>query len=164
MKAFVQLAPLAIALIVFGAVVAFTLPRNATIGAWLLAAFIVGHGLVHVMFAAPPPATGGTPGAEFAFDVNRSWMVASGVLDVGIVKTLVVALVAVTVVGYAMAGAATAGVVVPTAWWSALVLIATAASGVLMIVGLMPSLVLGIAIDVVLAWLVLSRSWSPGAA
>ncbi len=161
MKALVQLAPLGVGLLVFGAIVTFLLQRNMNVGVWLLASFLVGHGLVHVMFAAPPPQTAATPGAEFAFDPGRSWLVATGVLCTGTVKAVVLVLVAATVVGYAMAGAATAGIIIPAAWWATLVIGATAASGVLMLVGLMPGLVLGIAVDLVLVWLVLSRAWTP---
>ncbi len=164
MRAVAQLAPLAIGLVVFGGIVAFTLQRNMSVGIWLLAGFLVAHGLVHVMFAAPPPATAGTPGAEFAFDVQRSWPVTSGLLHPGVVRALVLALVVAVVIGYALAGAATVGIFVSQTWWPALVIGATSASAALMLIGLSPGLALGIAIDIVLVWMVVARTWSPAPA
>src|SRR5688500_10429650 len=161
MRALLLLAPLGVGLIVFAVVVTFLLQRQMAVGVWLLAAFLVGHGLVHVMFVAPPPATPNTPGAEFAFDVDRSWLVSIGALTPEVVRALVVPLVGATVVGYLLAGAASAGLTVPQPWWPVLVVGATAASAGLMLVGLSPGLALGIAIDVVLLWLVVSRAWSP---
>jgi hypothetical protein len=161
MRALVQLAPLAVGLIVFTVVVTFLLQRQMAVGVWLLAAFLVGHGFIHVMFVAPPPASPNTPGAEFAFNVDRSWLVTTGAFSPQLVRSLVVLLVGATVTGYLLAGAATAGLLVPQAWWPALVIGATAASAALMLVGLSPGLALGIVIDVALVWLVVSRAWSP---
>lgn len=161
MKALIQLAPIAVGLVAFAGAVAFTLPRNATLGAWLIAGFLVAHGLVHIMFAAPPPAAANTPGAEFAFDPNRSWLVTTGSLSVGSVRAIVLVLVVATVIGYALAAAATAGILVPGSWWWALVLGSTGSSGLLMLVGLSPGLALGIAVDIALFGIVLSRLWSP---
>ena len=49
---------------------------------------------------------------------------------------------------------ATVGIVVPQTLWPTLVLVSTVASATLMLIGLSPALALGIAIDVVLVWLV----------
>jgi len=156
-----QLVPLAIVLGLFAVATTVLLQRGMAVGVWMLAAFLLGHGLVHVMFAAPPPVTAGSPGADFAFDPGHSWLVTSGVLRTSAVRVIVLILVAITIVGYAMAAAATAGLIVPASWWPALVLGSTAASATLMIVGLSPGLALGIAIDVALVWLVIVRAWSP---
>ena len=161
MRALVQLAPLAVGLAVFAVIVSFLLQRQMAVGVYLLAAFLIGHGFVHVMFVAPPPASPNTPGAEFAFSVGQSWLVTSGAFRPQVVRSLVLLLAGATIVGYLLAGAATAGLVVPQTWWPVLVLGATAASAGLMLIGLSPGLALGIAIDMVLLWLVLSRAWSP---
>ena len=164
MKEITQLAPLGIGLVVFGVAVTFMLQRGMAVGVWLLAAFLVAHGLVHIMFAAPPPVTSDSPGANFAFDASRSWLVSTRFVDVGVVRWLVVVLVTATVIGYSLAGAATAGLFVPADWWLPLVLGATAASGLLMVIGLSPALTLGIAIDLVLVWMVVTRAWAPSPA
>ena len=56
MSTLLKLAPLGVGLVVFAGVVTFLVQRNMDLGAWLIAAFLLGHGLVHMMFAAPPPA------------------------------------------------------------------------------------------------------------
>jgi hypothetical protein len=161
MNQLIKLAPLAVALVVFGAIVAFTVQRQMTIGTWLLAAFLLGHGLVHVMFAAPPPASANTPGAEFGFDPARSWLVTGHLLDIGVLKAIVVVLVATTIVGYALTALATVGLLVPAGWWVALLVFSTSASAALMVVGLAPGLALGVAIDVVLLAIAVTAAWSP---
>jgi len=158
-----KLAPLAIGLVAFGAVVTVLIQREMAIGTWLFAAFLLGHGLVHVMFAAPPPSAAGTPGAEFAFDPARSWLVSGRILELGTLKALVVVLVAATVVGYALTAMATVNVIVPAALWSTLLLVSTAASAALMVVGLAPGLALGVGIDVILLAIVAASFWSPTA-
>src|SRR4051794_32576360 len=163
MRDVIKLAPLAIGLLAFAAVVTFMLQRDIALGTWLFAAFLLGHGLVHIMFAAPPPAAASTPGAEFAFNPARSWLVTGGILDVGMVKALVVVLVAATIAGYALTALATTALIVPVAWWSTLLVASTAVSAVLMIVGAAPGLILGMGIDVVLLAIVAASAWSPSA-
>jgi hypothetical protein len=162
MKALVTLAPLALGLVIFAVVVGFLVQRQSAVGAWLFAAFLLGHGLVHIMFAAPPPSSASTPGAEFAFDVSRSWVVTGHLADVTVVRAIVIALVVVAVAGYGLAAMATVGLAVPSSAWPVLVVAATAASSGLMVVGLAPALVLGAAIDVVLFLVVVSSVWTPG--
>ena len=156
-----KLAPLAVALGVVGIALALMLQRQMALGTWLFAAFLLGHGLVHVMFAAPPPASPDTPGAEFAFDPGRSWLVTSRLLDLGLIKVVVVLLVVAVVAGYSLTALATVGLLVPTSWWSGLLIASTTASLALMVIGLAPGLALGIAIDVVLLWVAVSTAWSP---
>ena len=147
-----------------GLVIAFMLSRGMTLGTWLLAAFLLGHGLVHIAFATPVPATPApATGMEYPFDINQSWLVTSRIADVSIVRILVWALVAVTVLGYLLAALSTVGIGVPTTLWPALVVVATAASAGLMVIGLTPALALGIAIDVALLTVVFTSAWSPAA-
>jgi hypothetical protein len=162
MGALLKLAPLGIGLIVFAIVVAFLVQRNSSIAPWLIAASLLGHGLVHIMFAAPAPAAATDPAAEFAFNVDRSWVVNARLLDASAVRLLVVGLVAVVVVGYGLAAMATVGILVPQSIWPTLVIASTVASAALMVIGLSPALALGIAIDVVLVWLVFASVWAPG--
>lgn len=161
MSQVIKLAPLGIGLVVFAVIVGFMLQRQMALGVWLFAAFLFGHGLVHIMFAAPPPVAAGAPGDEFAFGPDRSWLVTSRLLDVGVVKALVVALVVATVLGYALTALATTGLVIPTGWWATLLVVSTVFSAVLMLVGLSPALTLGIAIDVALLVVVFGSVWSP---
>jgi hypothetical protein len=66
------------------------------------------------------------------------------------------------VVGYALAAMATVGVAVPADSWRPLVVAATAASAALLVIGLSPWLLLGIAIDLVLVVVAITGAWSPG--
>lgn len=159
-----KLLPLAVALTVIGGAIVFMLQRQMVLGTWLLAVFLLGHGLVHVMFAVPAPAAPAPSGGlEYPFDVTRSWLVTGHVADVGLVRALVFALVAATVIGYTLTALATVGVVVPSELWPTLLVASTLASGALMVIGLGPVLALGIAIDVALLLVVVSAAWRPGA-
>jgi hypothetical protein len=165
MNSVAKLVPLGVGLLVFAAVVVVMLQQNGGLGTWLLAAFLLGHGLVHVMFIAPqpPPATAGqgTGNIEYPFDAGKSWLVSAHVLDLKSVRPIVAVLVAVVVLGYGLAALATVGILVPASWWSLLVIVATLASAALMVVALSPGLVLGMAIDLVLLWLAIVAAWSP---
>jgi hypothetical protein len=156
-----KLLPLAVVLAIFGVAIVWMLQREMALGTWLLAAFLFGHGLVHIMFVTPPPATPDSPAADFAFDPARSWLVTSGALSVSAVRAIVLGLVAVAVVGYGLTALATVGLIVPATWWTALLIVTTAASALLMIVALMPGLALGVAIDLVLIWVAITAAWSP---
>jgi hypothetical protein len=164
MKAIIQLAPLGVAILVFALIVGYLIQHQNAIGVWLFAAFLVGHGLVHVMFAAPPQSGPGSPGADFVFEPSRSWLVTARLVDVNVVRALVIALVAFTVAGYALAGLATVGLVVSQELWPALVIGATVASLGLMAVAVMPGLVLGVVIDLCLLAIVVLSVWAPGRA
>ena len=156
-----KLLPLAIVLAIVAVAVTWMLQRDMALGTWVFAAFLFGHGLVHIMFAAPPPAEPGSPAQSFAFDPARSWLVTSGALSVATLKIVVVGLVAAVVVGYTLTALATVGLIVPTAWWSALLIVSTGLSVALMVIALIPGLALGVAIDLVLIWVALTAAWSP---
>ena len=155
---------LAVGLVAYGLAVWFLLRNDRAIGWWLLGAFLVGHGLVHVMFVVPQPATRpATANEEYPFDIARSWPVTAG-LDAGLVRLIGVALIATIVVGFVLAGLATIDLLVPTGWWQGLVVGSTVASLVLLALAFRPGLILGVAIDAVLLWLALASSWLPLAA
>jgi hypothetical protein len=162
-KTLVGLAPLTAGLIVFGIAVWFLLGGNMALGTWLFAAFLVGHGLVHIMFAVPQPegAAATANGVDYPFDLSRSWLVGAG-LAAAAVRAIAMALVVLVVIGFALAALSTVGILVPVGWWQGLVLAAAAASVLLLIVGFSPGLVLGFAIDAILVWVVLASLWLPG--
>jgi hypothetical protein len=157
------LAPLAVALLVFGIVVWQTLSRDMAIGTWLLAAFLVGHGWVHLMFVMPrpAPAAAGAGVMDFPFDLGHSWAVTRIGLASGPVRMVGLALMSATVVGYTLSGLATVGVLIPSEWWPILVIVATTASVLLLGLFYQPGLLLGLAVDAVLLWLVFASAWRP---
>ncbi len=155
--------PFAIIVAALGAGVWYLLSREMAAGVWLLAALLVAHGLIHLLFFVPQPAaTAGGP--EWPFDMARSWAVTGAGVDLGVVRAIGVALIAVVVVGFVTAGLATAGIVVPPDWWRAAVVASAAASIVALALFFNPQLVLGLAIDASLICVVVSAAWVPAGA
>ena len=158
-RTFEWMIPLAIGLLIYAVAVRLLIERGWALGLFLLAVFLVMHGLIHVGFANPAAAP--ADGIDYPFDLGRSWLVGAGV-DASLVRAVGVGLVVVVAIGFAVAGLATLGWLVPTTWWPTLVAVASIASLALLVVGLSPMLVLGFAVDAALLWLVLGMAWSPG--
>lgn len=157
------LVPFAAAVAVFGIVVAVLLDRHMAIGTWLLAAFLVGHGLVHLLFVMPrpTPTAAAANDVEFPFDLGRSWLLSRVGIEGGQPRTVGVALIGAVLVGYVLAGLATIGLLLPMDWWPGLVLASTAASALLIGLFAQLGLLVGLSIDAVLLWVVLASAWSP---
>jgi hypothetical protein len=157
-----EMVPLAGGTALLGLVIAWLVASDNAIGVWLFAAFLVGHGWIHVMYVMPrrvaQPALAGAP--DWPFELDRSWLLpgmsATGLHGLGVV------LVVVTVVGFLLAGLATILVLVPAGAWAALMLTATTCSALLMVLFFRPGLVIGLAVDAVLYWVVLATLWVPG--
>ena len=129
----------------------------------LVAAFLVGHALIHVSYLTPaPPRTAGGP--EWPFEMARSWLVTGIGLDPGLVRPLGTALVVVATAMFVAAALATMSWAVPAAWWPALTIGGAVASLLTLMLFFHPWLVLGIAIDAVLLWAVLVAGWLPASA
>ena len=159
-KAMAGTLPWAAVLVVAGAAIWWLLSRDMAAGRWLLAALLIGHGLVHLLFAVPAPAaTEG--GATWPFDASRSWVVTRAGLDLGLVRIIGAVLIAVTVGGFALAALGTVGIVVPPGWWPATVAVGAVASAATLLLFFEPRLVLGLGLDVVLLWIVWTRAWAP---
>ena len=126
----------------------------------LLAGFLAAHALIHLSYLTPaPPKTAGGP--EWPFELTRSWLVTGLQLDPGIVRTLGTGLVAATAMLLICAALATGGWLIPSNWWSGLVVSGAIASLLTLGVFFHPWLVLGFAIDAVLLWTVLVSGWQP---
>ena len=159
MRGIVGMLPWVIVLAIGGAAIWLLLGRQAGLGAWVLAAVIVGHGLVHALYLVPPPdAPAGSHGPRWPFDLGRSWLVALAGARRG--RRLAVLLVVVIVAASILAAVATVGVL-PVGWWSALVVLTAVASLVLLVLAFEPQLILGIAIDAVLIVVAVSGAWTP---
>jgi hypothetical protein len=159
-----DLLPLAVALLIFAAAEWYLLSQGWLLGTWTLAAFLAFHGLIHLMFLSPKqPEAGSAGGAAYPFDPARSWLVTRTGLSAGAVRGLAAVLSAVVAIGFVLAGLATIGLIVPTDWWASLVVGSSILSLVLFVLTFSPSLALGIAIDLVLLWVVWSGAWLPGA-
>jgi hypothetical protein len=159
MRGIVGMLPWVIVLAIAGAATWLLLDRQAVLGTWVLAALILGHGLVHALFLVPPPdPPAGRPGPRWPFDLGRSWLVALAGARRG--RRLATLLVGVIVVASIAAALATVGVL-PAAWWSALVVLAAATSLSLLVLAFEPQLILGVGIDVVLIVVAVTGAWTP---
>jgi hypothetical protein len=160
-----SLVPVAIAVAVAAVLTLYLLRDDSPLGPWLLAFLLVAHGWVHLLFAFPkPPSDAAKPNAPaYPFDFDRSWLIGRGGLDVGRVRRLGMALMAAVVSLHVLAALATVGLLVPSDWWAALVLLAALSSAVFLALFYSPLLLLGFAIDLAVVWLVLAGTWSPAA-
>jgi hypothetical protein len=129
----------------------------------VLGLFLVGHALIHFSYLSPaPPRTAGGP--EWPFEMSKSWLVTNVGLGADLVRPIGTVLVAITVLLLLGAGLATLRVVVPHEWWQALVLAGAIASLTTLALFFHPWLLLGVAIDAALLYLVLINGWDPFAA
>lgn len=159
-KTMANMLPWAVVLVVAGAAIWWLLSRDMAPGRWLLAALLIGHGVVHVLFAVPAPsATAG--GAAWPFDMAQSWVVARAGLDLVLARVVGAVLIAVTVGAFALAALATVGVVVPSGWWQPTIALGAVASATTLVVFFEPQLVVGLGVDAVLLWAAATRAWVP---
>jgi hypothetical protein len=160
-----ELGPLAVVVGIAGAVTLYLLGANPSLGRWVLAALLFAHGWVHLMFVFPKPPPPGDAASAAApawpFDLGSSWLIRRAGASSGAVGAIGRALIAITFVSFLLAAGATAGVLVPVEWWAASVLAGAASSALLLGIAFSPSLLLGFAIDIGLAWLVIAGPWTP---
>lgn len=151
--------PWAIAVAIAGAAIWLLLDRSPALGAWVLAAVILGHGLVHGLYLVPQPdAPAGQTGPSWPFDLGRSWLVVLAGRRRG--RRIAAVVIALVVGASALAALATIGLLDASAW-PALVGVTAVASLILLVVAFDPQLVLGIGIDVALLLVLLTGAWSP---
>ena len=159
MKAIVGVLPWAVVSAVVGGAIWWLLSGEMAAGRWLLAAVLIGHAVVHIFFAVPAPAA--DDGTEWPFDLAKSWTVHRAGVPSRTIRIAGLALIAIVVAGSALAAMATVGIIVPAAWWPATVAASAVASATLLVLVFAPQLVLGLAIDAVLLWLVVAGAWIP---
>jgi hypothetical protein len=159
-KAMAGTLPWAVVLLVAGVAIWWLLSHDMAAGRWLLAALLVGHGVVHLLFAVPSPSAAGG-GAAWPFDVSQSWAVTRAGLDLGLVRVIGAVLIAVTVGAFVLAALATVGILVPSGWWQPTIALGAIASAATLVLFFDPQLVLGLGMDAVLLWAVATRAWVP---
>jgi hypothetical protein len=159
MKAVLGMLPWGIVLAAAGFGIWWLLSRDMAAGKWLLAGLLLGHGIVHIFFLAPVPAAA-EGGPEWPFRIAGSWPAGLGV-DVALLRVAAGVLIALLVVAFAGAAAATVGIVVPAGWWPGLVTLGALLSIATLALFFDPQLMLGLGIDAVLLWVVVSGSWAP---
>jgi hypothetical protein len=158
-----SLLPLTVAIALVGAVTWFLLDRDIAAGRWLLAALLFAHGWVHLvfLFPQPSPAAATSDGIAWPFDMERSWLIGGAGLDPSLVRRLGIALAVAVFAAFALAALATLGWLIPAGWWDGLVIGGALGSTLMLTLFFSPALVLGFAIDLALAWLVLGSVWVP---
>jgi hypothetical protein len=127
-----------------------------------IAAFLLAHAGIHVLFLSPPPpATADGPAWPFA--TASSWLVSRFGVGQDAVRDLAFALVAVIVGAFALAAIAAIGLATASLWLPAVV-IGAMASIALLAICFHPWLILGVGIDVVLLYATLVAGWVPTSA
>jgi hypothetical protein len=125
---------------------------------FVVALFLVAHGLVHASFVKAPQDT--RPGtSEWPFDLSRSFLLTPLGAGPGTCRATGVALLVVVIVGYLAAAVGALGVV--PALFAPGVVAGSVASLAMLVLFFHPWLVLGLAIDAVLLWAVLANGWRP---
>jgi hypothetical protein len=160
MKALVGLVPWAVVLAAAGGAIWWLVSRDIAAGRWLLAALLVGHGLVHLMFMVPAPTTP-AGGPEWPFDMARSWAVAGVGMDLTVVRAVGLALIAIIIGGLALAALSTVGILAPPGWWQPVVAVSSVISALVLVLFFQPQLMLGLGIDAALLTLAVGRLWEP---
>ena len=127
---------------------------------FLLGAFLIGHALIHASYLSPAPART-ADGPEWPFEMARSWLVTWAGLDPALVRMLGTAMVLATIALLVAAGLSTVGWLVPSEWWSALVVAGAVASALTLALFFHPWIALGLIIDAMLLWVTLGTSWTP---
>ena len=70
-------------------------------------------------------------------------------------------LIAVTVGAFALGALSTVDLIVPAGWWQPTIALGATASAAMLVLFFEPELVLGLGIDAVLVWVVVTRAWVP---
>ena len=153
----------AIGLVCVGALISYLLDQGNVLGNWLLAAVLLGHGWIHVMYLLPARVqqSAMATGPDWPFVLDRSWVLSPAGVGSSAQHALGAALVALTIVAFGLAGLASVPVIAPTSLWAPAVLVGSLGSLALMAAFFRPMVLLGLIVDVVLLWAVLFTTWRP---
>ncbi len=125
----------------------------------VLGVFLLFHALIHTGYLSPAPPPSG--GLEWPFEMGKSWVVTQVGLSADVVRAIGTALIGVVIVAMVGAALATFGIVVPQAWWRALVAAGATASMLTLVLFFHPWIVLGLVLEVALLYLVLVANRYP---
>jgi len=125
----------------------------------LFAGFLLAHAAVHLLFFAPKPAPV-AGGSTWPFELGHSWALSPLGLGPDTLRILAIALIAVVIGAYALAALGLFGIG-PAGLWVPAAAAGTLASLALLGLFYLPWLTIGVAIDIVVLWLVLVSNWVP---
>ena len=151
MKSMASVLPWTVVMAAIAGLIWWMLGRDMTLGRWLFAVILLGHGLVHLLYILPEPESSEQ---SWPFDMTESWAGAN-------LRVLGLVLIGVTIVGFLLAALAAAGVTLPAIWWQTAVVVGAVASAAALILFWDPQLILGVGINVVLIWVALAKVWVP---
>jgi len=129
--------------------IGWMLDHGLAAGKWLVGLLLLAHGAVHLLYALPEP-----DGTDWPFTMSKSWTASRFGLDPGVARGIGWVLIAILVAAFVLSTLATVGFLVPHGWWPATVAVGALASTLLLVVFFDPQLVLGIAINGLLMWIV----------
>ena len=125
----------------------------------IVALFVLIHGAVHLCYLAPrPPAT--ADGPTWPFTLDRSWVLSRADTPAEVMRLIGLALASVTFAAFTLAAMSIAGVV-PASLAAVALVLGAASSIALLVLFFHPWLVLGLVIDIALAWAATIAGWSP---
>lgn len=116
----------------------------------LIGLFLIVHASIHIGYICGP---------AWPFVSSDPWLVAAFGANPDTVRTAGIALVVVTFVAFVLAAVTVTGFV--RSAWKPLVVVASVASAVVLILFVTPWTLPGLAIDAVLLWATLVRGWRP---
>jgi hypothetical protein len=126
---------------------------------FVVALFLVAHGLLHASFVSPAPSAS-AGGPQWPFDLTRSWLLGPIGLDATWMRVVGIALLVTLLAGYLVAALAALGVLSASAFVPGVVLGSAASMGMLAVF-FHPWLAFGVLIDAVLIWAVTVNGWRP---
>jgi hypothetical protein len=123
----------------------------------VLAAFLLGHAVIHAGYLSPRPAR--PTGPTWPFDLTQSWLLTPLGAPGDALRITGCALLAVILGAFTLAAMSALGLLPATIWeWSTV--IGATASLVMLAVFFHPWLAVGVAIDIVALWAVLVLGWT----
>lgn len=121
---------------------------------FVIGVFLIAHGLVHALYAAPrPPDAGET----WPFDLDRSWLL--GGLGSKLRRGIGTALWITALAGFVLAGL---GAFISAGVWPTLAIVSAGVSFVVMVIFWHRWLAFGVSIDLVILAALLWLGWPPG--
>lgn len=124
---------------------------------YVLAAFLLVHGLIHAAWLSPSPPAGDGP--PWPFDLTRSRLLSALRAPEAAFRPVGFALIAVTIAGFAVSALGAAGVVGLGAAWGAMTIAASLSSAGLIVAFWHPYFPVGLALDAALVVTTLAGWW-----
>jgi hypothetical protein len=124
---------------------------------WLYGAFLIVHGLIHVMWFIPEPDNPGGP--AWPFGLEDSWALSALGVPSGTIRATAVVLAVLSIVGFVLSGLGALGVPGLEAAWPAITVASAAVSLLLVLLFWHLYFIVGLALDIALLATTLGGWW-----